>query len=208
MITLQVQGNIKALRQWIEHLINWLTAGGMFGVFGVLLLGKDLVPLVLGTAYQPVAINLLPLFIALWFQILSQVAILLTLVYNRPKIALTAAGIRLVAVWCLGPFLVAGWGSLGGCLTILLATAISTGYLTWRMQGVMTYSLRKWTWTIGLGFLFLPLLWLKSSWLINGLLYGVFAIGYCAFLFLFRLITRSEIMSVWRTLRTTGEVIH
>jgi len=208
MITLQAQGNIKALRQWIERLINWLTAGGMFGVFGVLLLGKDLVPMVLGTAYQPVAINLLPLFSALWFQILNQVAILLTLVYNRPKIALTSAGIRLVAVWCFGPFLVAGWGSLGGCLTILLAMAISAGYLTWRMQGVMTYSLRKWAWTIGLGFLFLPLLWFKSSWLINGLLYGVFAIGYCALLFLFRLITRSEIMSVWRILRKQGEIIH
>ena len=54
----------------------------MFVVFGVLLLGNDLVPLVLGAAYQPVAANLLPLSLTLWVQVLSSVAILLTLVYN------------------------------------------------------------------------------------------------------------------------------
>ncbi|MBP1696253.1 MAG: hypothetical protein H6Q41_1441, partial [Deltaproteobacteria bacterium] len=61
MITLQAQGKTESVRQWIERLINGLTVGGMFVVFGVLLLGKNLVPLVLGAAYQPVAANLFPL---------------------------------------------------------------------------------------------------------------------------------------------------
>ena len=68
----------------MEHLINWLTVGTVFVVFGVLLLGNDLVPLVLGAAYQPVATNLLILSMTLWVQVLVSVATLLTLVYNHP----------------------------------------------------------------------------------------------------------------------------
>jgi len=198
MITLQVQGETKVLKQWIEPLLNWLTAGGVFVVFGVLLLGNDLVPLVLGAAYRPVAINLLPLSMTLLLYILSQVAILLTLVYNRPKIALMAAGIRLAAIWCFGPLLVARWGSLGCCFAVLAASTIYSGYLTWKMQRVMRYSLKKWGWIIVLGLLFLPLSWLRSSWSVNIILYGVFVIGYCTLLLLLRCITLSEVIMVGR----------
>jgi O-antigen/teichoic acid export membrane protein len=52
MITLQAQGKTESVRQWIERLINGLTVGGMFVVFGVLLLGKNLVPLVLGKPWR------------------------------------------------------------------------------------------------------------------------------------------------------------
>ena len=107
MITLQTQGKTKILRQWTQQLIDGLTVGGMFVVFGVLLLGNNLVPLVLGAAYQPVAANLLPLSIMLWAQVLSSVAILLTLVYNYPKTAVMSAVIRLAALWIFGPFLIA-----------------------------------------------------------------------------------------------------
>ena len=80
--------------------------------------------LVLGAAYRPVAINLLPLSLTLWVQVLGSVAILLIIVYNRPKIALMAAGIRLIAILVFGPFLIARWGSWGGCLAILAASLI------------------------------------------------------------------------------------
>ena len=206
MITLQAQGKTETLRQWIEQLINGLTVGGMFVVFGVLLLGNDLVPLVLGAAYQPVAANLLPLSLTLWVQILSSVAILLTIVHNTPKTAVMSAVIRLTALWIFGPFLIAKWGSLGGCFAVLFSSAIFAGYLTWRMKRVMTYSLRKWAWIIVLGFTFLPLLWLKSSWSINALLYAVFGVGYCALLLLLRIFTFSEAVAVWRAFRSKNEI--
>jgi len=114
MITLQAQGKTEILRQWIERLINGLTVGGMFVVYGVLLLGKNLVPLVLGSAYQPVAANLLPLSLTLWVQILSSVAILLTVVYNHPKTAVMSAVMRLAALWIFGPVLIAKWEALEG----------------------------------------------------------------------------------------------
>ncbi len=58
MITLQAQGKTENVRQWIEQLINGLTVGGMFVVFGVLLLGNNLVPLSFGCClsglWQPI----------------------------------------------------------------------------------------------------------------------------------------------------------
>ena len=116
-----------------------------------------------------------------------------------------SAGIRLAALWIFGPFLVAKWGSLGGCFAVLVASAIYAGYLTWRMKGVITYSLRKWASIIALGFIFLPLLWLQSSWPINVLLYGVFVISYSTLLLLLRFITLSEVVAVWRAFRSKSE---
>jgi O-antigen/teichoic acid export membrane protein len=206
MITLQAQGKTENVTQWIERLISGLTVGGMFVVFGVLLLGNDLVPLILGAAYQPVAANLFPLSLTLWAQVLSSVAILLTLVYNTPKTAVMSAIIRLAALWIFGPFLIAKWGSLGGCFAVLLASVIYAGYLTWRMKGVITYSLRKWASIIVLGFIFLPLLWLQSSWRINALLYLVFIGGYFSLLVLFRVIKSSEVTALGRAFRSKNAI--
>jgi O-antigen/teichoic acid export membrane protein len=205
MMTLHVKGETKTLTQWMEHLINWLTVGTVFMVFTVLLLGNDLVPLVLGAAYRPVATNLLPLSLMLWVQVLNNVGILLAIVYNRPKIAVWAAGIRLAAIWSFGPFLVAEWGSLGGCFTVLLASVICSVYLTWRMQKVLTYSLKKWVGVIIVGLIFLPLSWLRSSWSVNIILYAVFIIGYSTLLLLLRFINLSELVAVWHAFRSRSE---
>jgi O-antigen/teichoic acid export membrane protein len=198
MIILQAQGDTKTLKQWIEHLIIWLSVGVMLVVFGVLLLGNDLVPLVLGISYQPVAANLLPLSIALWFHVLGNMGILLTIVCNRPKIAVMAAAIRLATIWVFGPLLVVKWGSLGGCFTVLFAMVLYAYYLTWHMKRMVTYSLRKWALAIALGFIFLPLLWLQSSWPVNVTLYGVFLIGYGSLLFFLQIVTPAEVVAVWR----------
>jgi O-antigen/teichoic acid export membrane protein len=198
MVTLLAREETKILKQWIEQLIKWLTVGGVIVFFSVLLLGNDLVLLVLGAAYQPVAINLLLLSLMLCVQVLSNVGILLTIVYNRPKIAVMAAGVRVVAMLIFGPLLIARWGSWGGCLAVLAASLIFAGYLTWRMQGIVTYSLQKWALAIALGLPFLPLLWLQSSWIINCALYSIFVVGYVSLLLFLRIITLGELKTVWR----------
>lgn len=208
MMTLQARGETETLKQWMEHLLNWLTAGMVFAVWAVLLLGNDLVPLVLGATYQPVVANLLLLSLTLCVHGLNQVAILHTLVYNRPMTAAVAAGMRLAAIWSLGPFLVAKWGSLGGCFALFVATIIYSVYLTWRMKEVVAYSLRKWAWIIGLGLIFLPLLWLKSSWIINALLYAVFGAGYSVLLLLLRIITFSEAVAVGQAFRSKNVIFN
>ena len=68
-----------------ECLYLLLTVDGVFVVFGVLPLGNDLVPWVLGAAYQPMAIHLLPLSLTLPVQVLSNMAIPRTLVNNYLK---------------------------------------------------------------------------------------------------------------------------
>jgi hypothetical protein len=117
-----------------------------------------------------------------------------------------AAGIRFAAILVFGPFLIARWGSLGGCFAVLAASIIYSVYLTWRMQGVMTYSLKKWALAIALGLIFLPLLWLQSSWPVNVLLYVVFVISYSILLLLLRFITLSEIGAVWQVFRSKNEI--
>jgi O-antigen/teichoic acid export membrane protein len=205
MITLLARGETKILKQWIEQLVKWLTAGGVIVFFSVLLLGNDLVPLVLGAAYQPVATNLLTLFITLWIQVLVNVATLLTVVYNRPKIAMMAAGVRLVAMLIFGPFLITKWGSWGGCLAVLAASLIYAGYFTWRMQEIVTFPLKKWALAIVLGLPFVSLLWWQSSWIVNVGLYGIFVVGYCTLLLLLRFIKFSEMVAVWRAFRLKTE---
>ncbi len=202
MITLRTQGKTESIKQWIEQLINGVTAGGMIVVFGVLLLGDNLVPLVLGPAYQPVAANLFPLSLTVWVQVLTSVAILLAVVYNRPKTAVISAVIRLAALWTFAPFLVAKWGSLGGCYAVLSASAICAGYLTWRMKEIIAYSLRSWALIIGLGFVFLPLKWLQSSWSTNAMLYGIFLAGFPCLLLLLRFFTVSEAVAVVQAFRS------
>ena len=200
LTALLAKGDNEAIRQWIEQLLKWLAVGSMLVVFAMLLLGEDLVPIVLGRDYRPVATNLLPLSLALLTHALGSVAVLLTLIYERPKTALVAGTIRLSAFWVLGPPLVARWGSLGGCVAILAASTIYAFYFNWRIQNVISYSLRKWILAIGLASLFLPLWWLRLSCVVNLALYGIFVSGYFFLLFFLRIITIGEARALWQAM--------
>jgi O-antigen/teichoic acid export membrane protein len=206
MTTLLGQGRTEELRDWTEHLIKWLAAAGVLVVFGVLLLGNDLIPLILGPIYRPVSINLLPLSLALFPIVLSSVTSLLSLIYNRPKVTLFSSGIRLAAFWGFGIPLIAWWGSFGACLAVLTAASLSAGYSTWRMQTSLPYSLQRWLWAIGLGGLFIPLAWLRSTLAVNLVLYGLFILGYLASLFLLRVITKGEVKGIWQAIHSKHKI--
>jgi O-antigen/teichoic acid export membrane protein len=205
LTSLRTQGQIEVLQRWIERLLKVLTVGGMLAVLGALLLADDLVPLVLGAAYRPVAVNLLPLMFTLPVLALGSVAQMLALVYDRPRLALSAAGVRLAAFWCLGPLLVAWKGDLGCSLAVLVAFTLYAAYFTWRMRRVVPYSLRSWALAIVLGGLFLPLGWLRPmlgihSSLVDVALFCAFVIGYGTLLLRLRVVTPDEIASTWRAI--------
>jgi O-antigen/teichoic acid export membrane protein len=209
LMTIQLaKGETEALRDWVKHLIKWLAIGGVWVTMGIVLLGKDLVPLVLGGAYHAVTTNLLVLSFALFSLALSNVATLLTIVYNYPKIALRAGGIRLAAFWVLGIPFVIWWGSLGACLAVLCASVLYGGYFTWRIQRRITYSLQPCAWAIALGLFFLPLWWFQSSWVINALLYVVFVVGYCTVLLVLRIVTLSEVTALGRAFRSKNVIFN
>ncbi|MBN1318587.1 MAG: oligosaccharide flippase family protein [Anaerolineales bacterium] len=198
------EGDESRVRHWIEVLVKSFAILGVLFIFAILFLGYDLVPFVLGPNYDPVAANLAPLAFSVLAMSISAVAQLLALVYDRPGTITAAAILRLVAFWVLGPVLVVWKQSLGGCIAALAAMVVYAVFLNWRMQRVAPFSLKKWVQAALLGGLFLPLLWLRSTWLINGFLFAISLVGYGGLIALFRIITREEIMGVWRLVRKSS----
>jgi O-antigen/teichoic acid export membrane protein len=193
LTVLRLEGERAALRLWIERLLKWLALGSVMVVLAAVLLGKDLVPVVLGSAYRPVAANLVPLAIGLVALSLTSVANLSALTHDRPGVALAAAVLRLGTFWVLGLSLVGRWGSWGASLAVLGALAVQAGFFTWRMRRVVGYSLRRWAAVVGLGALFLPLGLLRSSPAVDVALFGAFVVGYVGLLFLLGLVTPDEL---------------
>jgi O-antigen/teichoic acid export membrane protein len=189
-----------SVKGWIERLLKWLAMGGVIAVWGLLLLGDNLVPLVLGRSYSPVVPNLLPLLLALLANVVVIVSGLLALIFNRPKVALGASGLQLAAFWSLGPPFIYLWASFGGCLAVLVATMLSAAYLVYRLQPLLNYSLKRYAWAIGLGWIFAPLCWWRSSWEVNLALFSIFVLAYTGVLLLLRIITLEEITMAWRAL--------
>jgi hypothetical protein len=130
----------------------------------------------------------------------GNVARLLAVIYLQPRVAVGASALRFVAFWVLGIPLVASLGSLGACVAMLAASLLYAGYFTWYMRRVLRYSLRGSLLAIGIGIMFLPLVWLRSSWGINMLLYGAFVLGYSVMLLFLRVLSRSEVAQLWQAL--------
>jgi len=76
------------------------------------------------------------------------------------------------------------------------------------MKRVTTYTLKKWVAIVALGIIFLPLLCQESSWPINGLLYVIFAVGYCTFLLVLRIFTFSDAVAVGRAFRSKNTIFN
>jgi len=192
----------ETLKIWIERIIKALTISSMLLVFGLLTLGSDLIPLLLGNSYKPVAANLVPLAATFLPVALNRIGYILTIIYERPKEILYASSIRIVIFWIVGFPLIGHFGSFGACLAILVASVAFGLYLTIRMRATLHYSLKPWFSTIGIGVFFLPLLLFKSTLGVNGLLYVVTITGYLTILFHYRIFTIEELSSIWKTIRS------
>jgi O-antigen/teichoic acid export membrane protein len=210
LTTLHARDDIEALTRWIERLLKYLLLGGVVASFGAFLLAGHLVPLVLGAQYSPVAGNLVWLTLNLLPIAITEAARLVAVVYLRPRVALTASLMQLLAFWILGVLLVGRLGSLGSSVTALATRMLSAAYLTWRMRSVLRYSLRESVAAIGLALPFLPLALVRSSVVIHLSLYGLFILGYFAILLFTGVVTRSEAAQLWQgiTRRAGASDIH
>lgn len=200
------RGRPDQLGHWVERLLGGLTALCVLILFGALLLGPDLVLIVFGAEYRPVAANLVPLTFGLLVVPLSSIARALCVVSENPKLALATAVIQLATFWGLAAPLIAWQGSLGACVALAGAEIVSGGYFTWRVQKHVRYSLRPWGVSILLSGLFLPLVHFRSSWMNNAGLYIVFLIGYGGLMVLFRVTRLEEIFTIWRFARPVNTV--
>src|SRR6185295_2196812 len=123
----------------------------------------ELLPLALGSAYRQVGIILLPLMISVLAFGMTVVARMLSIAYDRPRVAIIASAVHLAAFWALGWPLVNWKGGLGASLAMLGASALCAAFFSWSMRRVLRYPVRNWGLAILLGVFFLPLALMRSS---------------------------------------------
>jgi O-antigen/teichoic acid export membrane protein len=190
------RGEAGGYRRSVERLLAWLMVGGVVVVLASLLVGERVVALLLGDGYSPVAANLVPLSAALLVFAFASVTSALALVHERPQPIVTAAGLRLLVFWSMGPPLVAHHGAWGCALAAAVAAAAHAGWLAWSMRRSLAGTLRLPLMAVAFGALFLPLVWLRASAVTDLLLFLAFAAAYGALLFRAGVLTRAEIKAL------------
>lgn len=201
LTTLLLDKNEVALRHWLERLGKYFTVGSMMALLATLLAARGLVPMVLGRVYEPVAPSLLALMASLLAVSVTSVASLAALTYGKASIVAIASAARLGAFWLIGPVLVGRFGSVGASLGVLGALVAQAVVSTVVMQRLVRYSLRGSLLAVVLGAIFLPLGLLRGSLWVDIALLCAALVGYGLLLYLFRLITPSELATMRGVLR-------
>jgi O-antigen/teichoic acid export membrane protein len=189
-----------AVKQWVEQLLRWQAISGILAAFGALFLADSLIPMLLGEAFRPVALNLVIMTLSLLPQGVATMGAVLTIVRDRPGVTLGASVLRLISFLVAGGVLIAWRGSLGASLAVIVGGVVQAAYYMIRWHELVPVSWRSWLLALGLGAVFLPLVWLKSSWTINLGLFTMAVAGYAGGLLLFRLVTPGELAMAWRAL--------
>jgi O-antigen/teichoic acid export membrane protein len=194
-------GDARTLGAWIERLLTLLAVASVVAVLGCLFLADVVTPLVFGTAYAPVAANLVPLSLGLVMLGLGTVTSLVALVHGRPGEALVASIVRLVAFWALGVVLVTWWGSLGACVAMAGASTVHAAYSVSRMRVELGLAVRRWFSAVAIGALPVPLIWLRSTAMVNGALCVAAIATYGLSLFLCGVVRIGDVRALGEALR-------
>lgn len=195
------RGATSDLQEWTARLFKGMGVLSVVGAYGGAILAEPLVSLVLGEVFRPVALNLAVLALAGVPLALGSVLGVLTVVHDRPGVSLVSSTLRLAALWGVGVLLLASWGSLGGCLAVLGGTVLHTLCLAVGLRGRVGPGLRSWLASVALGAPFLPVLWLRSTPLVEGVLGAAVILGYGAAIVLARLVTRTDLREIAAILR-------
>jgi O-antigen/teichoic acid export membrane protein len=200
LTVLRARGETAEMRAWVERLVKWLAITGMLGLLGSLILGRDLVPFVLGREYGVVYPNVVVMSAALLFLPLTHTCSLLALVHDRPGVLFRAALLKLVCFWALGIPLVVRWGSLGACLAMGAAIATQAVYLLIRHAALVGPALRRWSFVVGTGLLLAPLAWLRGTLPLN---IALFVLATAVWLLILRrsgVISARELRAIYQAL--------
>ena len=196
------QGDTTTSALWLERLFKGMTIVASMSALAWVFIGPDIVPLVLGRAYRPVAWNLGPLTVALIAFGVCSIGRLISLVVDRPGDSAVAAGVELFTFWAVGSLLATRYGSFGATVAALLGTAGYAVYITWRMRRTLPFSARPAFIAVSLAAAFLPLAWFRSTWRVNAALLAVALAGYVALLWRLRVVTAAEISAARELLRS------
>lgn len=206
LMTLLTNGEIDQVKTWLERLLTWMFVIASLASLATLLVGDDLVPLVLGAAYRPVADCLWPLSLALFALAVSSIGRLSALTMDRPGLSATAAAVEIAMFWGLGTLLAARFGAFGMALAALAGTVGYATVISWRVHGELRYSPRAALAAAGLALPFVPLALLRRSWQVNLALLAVAVVGYVGLLLWRRVVTVGEIAALRRVVQRDRDV--
>jgi O-antigen/teichoic acid export membrane protein len=193
------RGDTTELKLWIERLMKVLAIASLLVLAVTFAFGDLLVKLLLGSGYAAVALQLKLLSVAGVLFIPGSVTPVLAVIYDLPRLSITAAGIQLLAFGLVCILLIPGGMSLGACWAVVCATSLFSAYSTWRIRQHLRYSLKSCLSIMALGAACSPLL---LAWKINGLLQLVaYIVLFGGLLMLFRIVTIREVFASWDTLR-------
>jgi len=198
--SLQAQQRSGELRRWMERMMAWLAAGGMIAVFGLLLLGDRLIPLILGASFRPVTAHLLPLLLILPLLPVTGAAFTIALMQNRPGIALQTTAGLLISYLVLARYAILRWGSVGACWALLGSMIIYAAHFAWRVRPAIPVPLGRWAGTAAAAGPFMLLIGFLPA-VRGAVAFLACAAGYCGVLFLARLIAPADASVIWRALR-------
>jgi O-antigen/teichoic acid export membrane protein len=202
---LMARHETAALKNWVEQLLKWHAISGILIVFGALFLADPVIPWLIGESFRPVALNLVIMTLSLLPFGVASVGGALTIIKDRPGLTLRASVLRLIGFLVAGGVMIAWLGSLGASLAVIVGGVVQAVYYISRWHELVPVSWRSWLLSLGLGAMFLPLVWLKSSWTINLGLFTVAVVGYAGVLLLFGLVTPGGLAMAWRAL-VSGQV--
>jgi O-antigen/teichoic acid export membrane protein len=197
--SLQEQQKPQQLARWIERMITWLAAGGIVGVFGLLLMGDRLVPLILGPTFRPVTAHLLPLLLILPVLPLTGVAGALALMQNRPALALQTTVGLLFSFLAISSIAIPRWGSVGVCWSLLASMILYAAHFVWRITAAIPIPLARWAGVMATGILFILLIYILPSAYRGSIAFILYSAGFCGSLLIARIIRWSDATAVWRS---------
>ena len=134
LVGLLTRGDHVQVTSWLARLLKWMFVVSSLASLATLLVGHDLVPLVLGTAYLPVADCLWPLALALFALAVSSIGRLSALTLDRPGLSASAAAVELALFWGVGSLLATRFGALGMAVAALGGTIGYAAVISWSVH--------------------------------------------------------------------------
>ena len=133
---------------WVERLLRGTTVLLVSVPIGAFTLADRIIPWLLGDAFLPAVDNVRVLSLCLLALPPLFASSLLALAVKKPRILLSAAGVRLGVFWAAAVPLALEAGSLGACVAVLAATAASGAFAMWKTRAVIPCPLGKWLLTL------------------------------------------------------------
>jgi O-antigen/teichoic acid export membrane protein len=194
-------GKEEKVLEWSGRLVRYVSILSVLAVAGVLFLGSDLIPFLIGEEYSEVVPNTVVLLLSLFPSVFVQIGFVYAVVYKRPEEFLWALMGALGTFVGLSVVLIPGHAAMGCSVATALSYYVMAGLAIYPFRDKVGVLLREGGVVIGLGALVLPLVLWKGEVLTNVLLATGFVGGFLTLLFWSRVVSMKEVGEAVAALR-------